>query len=241
MTLIEISQTLRGQVASLDFSHPVAHVYHPLQYAWDAHCQYLDKYGQLSPRDVLLFGMNPGPWGMTQTGIPFGEVRMVRDWLRIDAPILPPLHQHPKRPIYGWECPRSEVSGQRIWGWAKNTFGSPEAFFASCFIANYCPLTFLEESGRNRTPDQLKKSEQQLLFSICDQALIETIEYLRPASVVGVGHFTYQRATHILPRLSYIPRLVRAIHPSPANPQANHDWDVSMTRILLDLGVSLPP
>ena len=34
---------------------------------------------------VVFLGMNPGPFGMAQVGVPFGEVAAVRDWLRIDA------------------------------------------------------------------------------------------------------------------------------------------------------------
>lgn len=239
MSLIEISRKLREDVAGLTFSEPVVHTYNPLDYAWKAHCQYLETYGQRGEREVLLFGMNPGPWGMAQTGIPFGDVGMVRDWLHIDAPITTPLVQHPKRPILGWNCVRTEVSGQRIWGWAKNTFGTADHFFSQFFIANYCPLSFLQASGRNHTPDHLKKMEQHLLFSCCDDALIQVVEYLHPRVIVGVGNFAYERALCILPSLSYIPQIGKVTHPSPANPQANHGWEVHLEQTLLALDVIL--
>jgi len=42
--------------------------------------------------------MNPGPWGMAQTGVPFGEINAVKDWLGINAEVDKPQKQHPKRP-----------------------------------------------------------------------------------------------------------------------------------------------
>src|SRR5690606_19431577 len=139
------------------------------------------------PKEVVLVGMNPGPFGMAQTGVPFGEVAAVRDWMGIEAAIGRPPEEHPKRPVLGFDCPRSEVSGARLWGWAKDRFGTPEAFFARFFVINYCPLVFLEESGRNRTPDKLPAAEREALTAVCDRALRDSIEVLSPQHVVGVG------------------------------------------------------
>src|SRR6185369_4193405 len=144
----DLCRALKG----LRFGAPVTHVYNPLTYAWAAHREYLRRYGRGSKR-VLFFGMNPGPFGMAQTGVPFGEVAAVRDWLKIDAPIGRPEVEHPKRPVHGFACKRSEVSGKRLWGLFAERFGTPEAFFAEHFVANYCPLVFCETSGCNRTPD----------------------------------------------------------------------------------------
>ena len=124
-------------------------------YARAPHEQYLRRYGDARPSRVLLMGMNPGPFGMAQTGVPFGDVRMVRDFLGIEAPVARPPREHPARPITGFACARSEVSGTRLWGWARDRFGTAERFFERFFVVNYCPLVFMEESGRNRTPDKL--------------------------------------------------------------------------------------
>ena len=150
----QVARELGSAVGSLDFGPPVTHVYNPLDYAWKPHLQYLERYGA-APKEVVFVGMNPGPWGMAQTGVPFGEVNLVRDWLGIEAPVGHPEPEHPKRAIAGFACTRSEVSGRRVWGWARDRFGTPQAFFSRFFVANYCPLAFLEESGRNRTPDRL--------------------------------------------------------------------------------------
>jgi len=237
LRLIDIARELGDEVNVLRFAPPVTQVYNPLDYAWDAHRQYLERYGA-APKDVLFLGMNPGPWGMVQTGVPFGEVSAVRDWLRIDAGIGRPQHEHPKRPVAGLGCTRSEVSGARLWGWARNVFGTPERFFSRFFIANYCPLAFLEESGRNRTPDKLPAVERQPLLEVCDRALRRTVEHLQPRWVIGVGTFAEGRARAALDDLDLI--VGRILHPSPANPAANRGWAETASRELRELGVKVP-
>jgi single-strand selective monofunctional uracil DNA glycosylase len=175
---------------------------------------------------------------MTQTGVPFGEVGAVRDWLRIDATIGRPDPEHPKRPVRGLACSRSEVSGARLWGWAREVFETPEKFFARFFIANYCPLAFLEESGRNRTPDKLKAEEKAPLLAICDRALRWTVGVLRPRLVVGIGAFAEGRARAALEDLDV--SIGRILHPSPASPAANRGWAEQATCELRTLGVDLP-
>jgi single-strand selective monofunctional uracil DNA glycosylase len=171
---------------------------------------------------------------MVQTGIPFGEVAAVRDWLRIEAPIARPLKEHPKRPITGFDCRRSEVSGLRLWGLFAQRFGTPEIFFAEHFVINYCPLAFVEASGRNRTPDKLPAGEKNTLFAACDKHLREVVETLRPEFLVAIGEFAWQRAQAVFPAG---PKLGRILHPSPASPAANRDWAAVATRQLCELGV----
>ena len=193
MKLNAVIDDLLDDLRPLQFSSPVTHVYNPLEYARKAYDHYLKRYAR-SPKEVVLVGMNPGPWGMAQTGVPFGEVTAVRDWLGIETQIGRPATIHAKKPVTGFACLKSEVSGKRLWGWAKSTFGSPQRFFARFFVANYCPLLFLESSGRNRTPDKLKAGEKKPLFSACDRALRRTVLWFKPRFVVGVGKFARDRA-----------------------------------------------
>jgi single-strand selective monofunctional uracil DNA glycosylase len=209
-------------VAELDLVHgPVSHVYNPLDYAWEPHRLYLQRYGQRNP-EVVLVGMNPGPWGMAQTGVPFGDVPSVRDWLGIEGAVRRPAVEHPKRPVEGFACRRREVSGQRLWGWARDTFGTPEPFFERFFVLNYCPLCFMEASGRNRTPDRLAAADRARLFAICDPALARAVRILKPRVVLGVGGFAAARAEAALAGGNVT--VGQVLHPSPANPQANRDW-----------------
>ena len=153
------TRKLCREVAKIRFSAPVTHVYNPLEYARGPHNAYLARYGA-QPKRVIFVGMNPGPFGMAQTGVPFGAVENVRGWLGIHGKVGRPPVEHPKRPILGFECPRKEVSGTRLWGAIADHFGTPERFFRHHFIANYCPLVFLEDTGRNRTPDKLPQGKQ---------------------------------------------------------------------------------
>jgi single-strand selective monofunctional uracil DNA glycosylase len=235
-SLLAIAAELAAAVEGLRFAAPVSHVYNPLRYAWPAHAQYLERYGS-PPKQALLLGMNPGPWGMVQTGVPFGEVGAVRDWLQIGAAVGRPEPEHPRRPVEGLACRRSEVSGARLWGWAREVFGSPDCFFASFFVANYCPLAFLEASGRNRTPDKLPAAEREPLLAACDRALVRTVEQLEPEIVVGIGAFAEQRARAALAGRG--PRIGRVLHPSPASPAANRNWGEQASRELAALGIPL--
>jgi single-strand selective monofunctional uracil DNA glycosylase len=220
----------------LRFGPPVAHVYNPLEYARPVYEQYLARFAD-GPKEVVFVGMNPGPWGMVQTGVPFGDVHMVRDWMGLHVAFTLPGGGHPKRPVLGADCARSEVSGKRLWGWAKNRFGPPQRFFARFFVANYCPLAFMEESGRNRTPDKLKKDEKTALFAACDRALEQTVRLLAPELVVGIGGFAASRAAAALADLPVATG--RILHPSPANPKANRDWAGTVERELAQMGVEL--
>jgi single-strand selective monofunctional uracil DNA glycosylase len=182
--------------------------------------------------------MNPGPFGMAQTGVPFGEVAIARDWLRVEAKVEKPAQEHPKRPIEGFDCKRSEVSGARIWGWVKDRFGDPDRFAERFFIGNYCPLVFMEESGKNRTPDKLPAGERGALFAICDRALRATVEHLQPRLVIGVGAFAEERALASLEGMGIV--VGRILHPSPASPLANRGWAANVDAKLRQLGVGLP-
>jgi single-strand selective monofunctional uracil DNA glycosylase len=236
MTLVEISRALSARVARLRFDDPVCRVYNPLNYAHAPHELYLTRYGG-ARKEVLLLGMNPGPFGMAQTGVPFGDVTMVRDWLGILASVDRPALEHPKRPVLGFGCTRAEISGTRLWGWARERFGTPERFFRRFFVANYCPLVFMEASGRNLTPDKLRAAEREALFSACDGALLDIVRQLRPRIVVGVGGFAERRARAVLPGEGVAVGTI--LHPSPASPLANRGWAEAVERQLESLGVSV--
>jgi single-strand selective monofunctional uracil DNA glycosylase len=218
----------------LKFGPPVTQIYNPLDYAWAAHELYLQKFGNGRKR-VIFLGMNPGPFGMAQTGVPFGEIAAVRDWLKISAPIKKPAVENPKRPIQGFDCPRSEVSGRRLWGLFAERFGQSEKFFAEHFVANYCPLVFCEQSGLNRTPDKLPLLERNALHEICDAHLLRILEILEPEWLIGVGDFAVKRGASVSEKLKKPVRIGRILHPSPASPAANRGWAKKAT--LVELGV----
>jgi single-strand selective monofunctional uracil DNA glycosylase len=216
-----IARELSSQCDALSFAGKVSLVYNPLDYAWDAHAQYLRRFGGRKGVAILL-GMNPGPFGMAQTGVPFGEVASVRDWMGITSDIVGPAVQHPKRPIDGFACKRSEVSGSRLWGWGRDHFETPDAFADSFFVWNYCPLCFMVESGANYTPDKLSPGERKDLYDVCNRALLAVVEAIEPKAVIGVGKFAEKRAKLALGPGA--PPIGTVLHPSPASPMANRGW-----------------
>ncbi len=232
--LIVAAQKLSHAVSGLSFSAPVTHVYNPLDYAWACHEQYLRRYGEGGKR-IVFVGMNPGPFGMTQIGVPFGEIAAARDWLRLDAPISKPARENPVRPIEGWACPRSEVSGRRLWGLFAQRFGQAENFFAEHFVANYCPLAFFA-GARNVTPDKLPTSEAAPLFAACNAHLAEVVRVCGAEWVIGIGAFAEARARDALSDAPGI-RFGRILHPSPASPAANRGWAEQATKQMQALGL----
>jgi single-strand selective monofunctional uracil DNA glycosylase len=251
--LIEASRALAEQTDVLRFGQPVRYVYNPLIYARRPWETYLTLYGGGTKR-VVLVGMNPGPWGMAQTGVPFGEVESVREWLGIDEAVERPPREHPKKPVAGFSVSRREASGRRLWGLMRKRFGTAEAFFAEHFVANYCPLLFLDADGRNLTPDKLRREDRETLFDICDAHLRRVADLLQPEWLIGIGRFTEARIRQIYqpegdgtggpkgeaarrrdaPRG---PRTAGVLHPSPASPRANRDWAGTVTASLEALRV----
>ena len=246
--LKKISKRLAAECDALRFSGKVAAVYNPLVYAVKPHNHYLELAGS-SPKKVIFLGMNPGPWGMSQTGVPFGEISAVRDWLGICEEVGKPKQEHPKRPIEGFACLRSEVSGRRLWALFREYYKTPAKFFRSHYVANYCPLVFMDSGGANITPDKLPADEAGPLFEICDHALAKTIILLKPQWVIGVGGFAKKRIDKV--REKYFDGVTnrsinkakpvfftaQIIHPSPANPRANAGWDREVVKTLTGLGV----
>ena len=249
--LQKISAGLAENCGALRFGPPVAALYNPLIYASRPHNSYLELAGA-APKRVIFLGMNPGPWGMAQTGVPFGEVAAVRDWLGIEAAVGKPEHEHPKRLIVGFACARAEVSGRRLWGLFRGRFGTPAEFFRDHFVANYCPLVFMSQSGANITPDKLPAAEAVPLYELCDCALADTIKLFKPRWVIGVGGFAKKRIDKVRDEFfgGENPRgegasgkscaafsTAQILHPSPASPRANAGWDREVIKTLVELGI----
>lgn len=218
------------------FGGGVTHVYNPLTYAHRPHEAYLRRFGEGRKR-VLFMGMNPGPWGMAQTGVPFGEIAAVRDWMGIEEPVDRPEREHPKRRIEGFACQKSEVSGRRLWGLFAARSDGADAFFREHFVINYCPLVFMEASGRNRTPDKLSAAGQAFLEKACDACLATAIAALEPEWLIGVGAYAEAALQRVASGSGARVKTGRILHPSPASPAANRGWAEAATRQLEAQGV----
>jgi len=232
------AQELIADLSSLSFSEPVTHTYNPLEYAWTPHQQYIHRFGN-SKKRVLFLGMNPGPWGMAQVGVPFGEIPAVRDWMGIETAVSKPTNEHPKRPIEGFACPRSEVSGRRLWGLFSERYPKAEDFFAEHFVVNFCPLVWMGETGRNITPDKLPKTESAPVDIACRKHLARLIELYEPEFLIGVGAFAEKqlKATTKEYFADKEFKIGKILHPSPASPAANKGWPDVPLQQLIDQGV----
>jgi len=232
--LLKLEGDLCQELSSLTFTSPVSLVYNPLEYAKETHEDFVRKYCKVG-QNVLFLGMNPGPFGMAQNGVPFGDTAHVKDWLKIKGCVSKPTREHPKRLIHGLDCTRAEVSGGRLWGFFKEHSKSPENFFHQCYIHNYCPLVFMTSSGKNITPPQLPKGQRQQLLELCDKSLEDVVKLTGVKIVVGVGKFAEERARKAL--IDTEVEIFSIMHPSPASPAANAGWnDIALTQ-LTDLGL----
>lgn len=234
--IVAAAKRLRDGASAIEFSDPVTHVYNPLEYAWKPHLAYLKK-ASPSTCQVLMLGMNPGPWGMAQTGVPFGEIAAVRDYLGIEAKVDSPDGQHPKRPVEGFGCGKSEVSGRRLWGLMAERFESSDDFFRTHFVVNYCPLVFMEASAKNRTPDKLSVDEQAAVNAICDDHLLAMIAELSPSHLVGIGAYAEKCLARVTKAAGIDLPISRILHPSPASPAANRDWAGKASGAMVEAGI----
>jgi len=238
MTVLDAARRLREAVADYPDRAPVgpaAYILHPLDYAWDLHRAYIERYAPAGHTvEAVFLGMNPGPWGMAQSGVPFGEVGLVRDFLGLEGVVTAPALTHPKRPILGLDCPRSEVSGQRLWGTIRDCFETPEAFFERFYVANYCPLAFQSETGANIVPERMPAAFLAPCLEAAARHLAEVVDALRPRTVIGIGKWAEKRAQQVLGDREVA--IASILHPSPASPVANQGWAEQALAQLRELG-----
>ena len=210
------------------------YVTNPLNYAWQYHESYIKQYSGLGAKTLLL-GMNPGPYGMAQCGVPFGATEIAKNFLNISGEFTNPEGRHPKRPIEGLEFERQEISGTRLWGLLKQIWKTPEEIHKNVFLVNHCPLLLLGETGRNITPDNVSGPALKKLMKTCDKHLLSVVKSLGIKRVVGVGKYAEKRARIALEGLDI--EITTCWHPSPASPLANRndgeDWRNNVKSILL--------
>jgi len=237
--LIKAAATLRDDVkplaTTLVAEGSVDCIYNPLSYAWAVHEAYIRLAGGLGSKTVLL-GMNPGPHGMGQMGIPFAATSVVRELLGITGiAVEQPLIPHPKRPVIGLDYPKEEVSGTRLWGLLADVYGNAEEIFSNLFIVNHCPLMlFSGPRATNITPDKISGPTTKALLKRCDQHLLKVVETLEATRVIGVGRYAESRAKKVLVGTNI--EVLCCWHPSPASPLANKnggaDWRANVRAVL---------
>ncbi|XP_076667158.1 single-strand-selective monofunctional uracil-DNA glycosylase [Andrena cerasifolii] len=233
--LLSLERNLAIELGKIKFPLPIEYVYSPLEYAFDTHAMYVKKYCTTVKR-ILFLGMNPGPWGMSQTGVPFGEINMVRNWLQISGAVGKPAREQPDRKVTGFECPRTEISGKRLWGLFKELCGNPEKFFQHAYVHNYCPIALMNKKGCNITPAEMKGAYQQTMHNACDKALANVIRLLNVEIVIGIGGYAEKRA-QLVAKSSKLPVKILCLpHPSPRAAN-NTNWSEKATKKLTEFGL----
>jgi len=151
--LKQLVKAFGEEVGKLRFRLPVSYVYNPLDYAWAGQEAFLDKFfpfdahGEVE-RPTLLVSMNPGPHGMSQSGVAFGAPAIVREWMGIDLPhdaVRPPPVVCPSRPIFGFSpVPITPATNDE-----------PTATAPECRSGN------VKKSKKKRTPKRAQPSLRQ--------------------------------------------------------------------------------
>ena len=241
----QLSTLCDQQISRIEKKTIVAHATNPLNYAWQHHEQFLRNWGGLGAKTLLL-GMNPGPWGMAQSGVPFGSTDIAKNQLQIKPyKLTTPENAHPKRPIVGLDLARQEISGQRLWSLMFDHYGDGESVFSNIFVVNHCPLLLLGESGKNLTPDNLPISVMKTVLNACDKHLQQVVEIMGIERIIGVGKYAEKRAclafnadkTGLGTTASGRKITISSCwHPSPASPLANRndgaDWRANVISVL---------
>lgn len=180
------------------------HVWNPGRYGASWHRRFR-RMVPLESNPVILFGLNPGPYGMAQTGIPFTDVKRLRERLprlaaslEIHGPVeVPGLAPPSLRPF----LTRSfESSAVRIYRFLDLAWGSAEEGWRKVGVANPCSLLFMDAAGKNRTPADLQGAVSRRrsaghsaaeLREACDRlrrkAALEAMAAVRPRGVVLLG------------------------------------------------------
>ncbi len=234
--LVAAGRRLADELRPLAFSDPVSHTYLTVDYARNGYEGYLEKFGN-SRKRVLFLGMNPGPYGMAQTGVPFGEIAAVRDWMGLHPEIGKPVNEHPKRKILGMDCPKSEVSGKRLWDLFSGKFPNAGDFFKDHLVINYCPLVWMKDTGANLTPDKIRAAEMVAVDEACQKHLRRLVEILEPQYLIGVGAYAERQMMAAKGASGSGARIGRILHPSPASPAANRGWAEVAGQQLRECGV----
>ncbi|XP_059053181.1 single-strand selective monofunctional uracil DNA glycosylase-like isoform X1 [Achroia grisella] len=234
---LDLIDQLNVNLEKLQLPNSVQCIYNPTIYARNTFEQYVRKYCN-TKKKVMFFGMNPGPWGMSQTGVPFGEVASVRDWLHIIGPVGKPPTELSNRQVNGFNCKRPEISGKRFWGLFKKICRNPENFFHSSFVYNYLPQQWMKNSGANVTPGEFSASDMRPLYAICDPIFVKVLEIYEVETIIAVGKFCEKRAQKAIKQ--YLPNATIQIfylpHPSPRSVN-NTNWEEKAENCLKNFNI----
>ncbi|XP_073819638.1 uncharacterized protein isoform X2 [Musca autumnalis] len=184
-------------------------IYNPLDYdAAKIHKDYLKRYLK-GPKRVLFVTMNPASHGELQTGIPFGHMPTIREYMKLKSTIIDSPVPHPSEDeeqerennsIYFWQMIREIF-------YSQNFFLSK--FFQQRFVHSFCPLAFIDGEKQFVTLENLPdKTYRKEVTKACVHILEKQLKLLQPDMVIVMGgyvHGNMQRSkyckTKLLPQI----------------------------------------
>lgn len=229
--VLAAARWLSGELSQfvIDPLPPASYAANPTVYAYENYAQAMARLAD-GPRGVLLVGMNPGPHGMAQTGVPFGDVVNARAILGRQSQgsgwsgCRLALGDKVLLDAKGLDYHRGEVSGDRLWSALQQICGSLESAYQQVCVINYCPLLFLDNGGLNVTPDDFPKSDRVRLpkfTAACDEHLRRVVKALTPKIVIAVGGYSDKRCRVAL---GHTVPIVKITHPSPRTAATAGAW-----------------
>ncbi len=204
---------------------------------WHARFRRLYRPGQ---HPLVVFGLNPGPYGMAQTGIPFTDIRRLVSALpdlaaelrgrgeRVEPPGLAPPGLRP------YLSRSFESSAVRVYRFLKKGWGGAERGWTEVVVANPCTLLFIDPAeGKNRTPADLARAARlrgsgrdqvrELVESfgrIRIRCAVESIEALSPRGAILLGKDVQAALGPALRRILGEARVIPWEHPARAVPES---------------------
>jgi len=198
--------------------YPDIVVINPLEYLWLQYGYYTSCYHNQYPR-AMIIGMNPGPKGMSQTGIPFGSPNIIPSILP-NKSLFNEIRDNegspvssPHRRITGPSNTTVEVSGNRLWSALIKRYGDFKSITSEIFVDNICPLLFLcgKNGSKNLTPDKLTPSPAKIiLIRLCTERLQKIYQCLgEPSNIVALGRWSHKFLEKMFPKV----RVTYILHP----------------------------
>jgi len=196
-------------------------VWNPALYALDIYQEYLTKFPP-EPGAILALGLNPGPYGMAQTGIPFTDCRTASGALGMEMTIPgkapDDLISRLKKANGKWRG-TYERSSLGMYRFLILAWGDIKTAYRNWFVGNPCPLLFLDPERWNVTPADPRLRRMKEVGELRQRAVIGFSEILNPRGIVCFGKDVAKAVGEVAIRQVGPDRVVFYEHPARAVPE----------------------
>ena len=158
-------------------------VWNPQLYGLPLYRRFATEHLPTSRGAIVALGLNPGKYGMSQTGIPFTDVtRAARVGIAIEPPGLAPASLRPFLKSY-----RVERSSASVYNLLDALWGGPAEGWRRLWAVAPCGLLFLEPDGTNVTPADARLARRDDVRELRLRVIRESVEAARPRGVLLLG------------------------------------------------------